>query len=55
MLTIDEATLDDLLDAARTRAERIETGTDAADHTAYAAGYRDGAAFVHRGISREAE
>ena len=55
MLTIDEATLDDLLDAARTRADRIETGTDATDHTAYAAGYRDGAKFVHRGTYREGE
>jgi hypothetical protein len=55
MLTIDEETLDDLLTSARTRADRIETGTDAVDHTAYAAGYRDGAEFVHHGVVRESE
>jgi hypothetical protein len=55
MLTIDEETLDGLVASAQARADRIETGTDATDHTAYAAGYRDGAEFVHRGVLRDSE
>jgi hypothetical protein len=55
MVTVDEETLDDLVAAAQSRADRIESGSDATDHTAYAAGYRDGAECIHQGILRDSE
>jgi len=55
MLTIDEETLDDLLERERRKAEVIDHGTEALDHEAYACGLRDGAEDIHRGILREAK